>query len=628
VDELSKFNKLLYCTNLDGYRFWDLSIANFWDDTFDSPIDEMDSCQALLATWNPALLVVDGIQHTGESEIIRVFQEHENEMISCLGGFPIDTYGAAWLDDFGSGDLVRVTGKTAHNNLKTALADPTVLGIGHCPMLMHSMKMQSDIPCLAGLDMKQICEGDGIIAALVERGIWSLKVHNDVPDEIVRKGPRANRILFDLDASNNGSLIVDFWFPKFFFGTSVDDLLNRLNACQMPSRSSQTFVPSPSLRDANACVMSLLDNEISPTEEIVQCFLQFDSQQPPPPIPAFEVKLPVPEICGQSNPAVQAVVRHPIFGPAVWFVFKGLWWAIENNIQHIQEVRDEAMAQVQEAIAEARMEIESRLEEGESPVVVEPLPDEPEEEEEENWPLEYDPNEGYPVDGTSPCVTASQQKAAQLFTCIHGGGVPSERIGIGPVIIPHPETSEGMPMACNEVADMDWKSSHGPSVTDPEGPEYWYTGGPIIVDLTEFTGYGYTDPVPPNLVWWVWANPERFNIVPGDPLYDFKRSLEDIAYADLRSVPIVRDEFNSYMDNRRMNELLILRDTGVDAAIELTGQLESITAEGVVVNGMSLDVSEDVFDNTRFSVGDYVRVAITSSRGELTVESIILDEGR
>ena len=127
------------------------------------------------------------------------FQEHKNEMISCLDGFPIDTYGAAWLDDFGSGDLVRVTGRTAHNNLVTALADPTVLGIGHCPMLMHSMKMQSDIPCLAGLDMKQICEGDGIIPALVDRGIWSLKVHNDTPDEIIKKGPRANRILFYLD---------------------------------------------------------------------------------------------------------------------------------------------------------------------------------------------------------------------------------------------------------------------------------------------------------------------------------------------------------------------------------------------------------------------------------------------
>ena len=621
VSELSKFNQSLYCVNLDGYRFWDLSIAKFWDETFNNPIDEMDSCQSLQATWNPAILIVDGLQHTGESEIIQVFQTYKSEIIACLNDFPINTYGAAWLDDFGTGDLVRVTGNIAQNNIVSALSEPALLGIGHCPMLMHSMKMQSDLPCLAGLDFTQICEGDGIIDTLVDRGIWSLKVHNDTPDEIMKKGPRANRILFYLDDSSEGSLIVDFWFPRFFFGTSIDDLLNKLNACQVPSGFSETFVPPPSLRNANACIMSLIGNEISPTESIVQCFLQYDNQNPPP-FPAFEIKLPVPEICGASN---------PVYGVPISILAAAIWDGFKSNIQFIEEKTNEAKEKVKEAkeiLVKEKMEIENKVEGGENPVVVEPLPEEPDEEEEEIPQIQYEPNKGYPVDGTSPCVSASQQKAAQLFSCIHGESVINGNFGIGPISIPPPSDTDMLPKECNDVVDIDWKSSHGPGVTDPEGPEYWMRGGPIILDVTELSGYGYTDPVPTHLVWWMLANSEKYNIAPNDPNYDLKTSLEDIISKDLEFNPILMEEFNSYLDDRRISELLLLQDSGIGATIELTGKLESINDDSLVINGTSLDISEEVFDSSRFSVGDYVRVVITSSEGELKVERVVLDEGR
>ena len=183
-------------------------------------------------------------------------------------------------------------------------------------------------------------------------------------------------------------------------------------------------------------------------------------------------------------------------------------------------------------------------------------------------------------------------------------------------------------MECNEVVDMDWKSSHGPGVTDPEGPEYWMRGGPIILDVTALPGFGYTDPVPSHLVWWALANSEKYNILPGDPTYNLKRSLESIISTDLSSDPTLSEEYHSFLDNRRMNELLILRDTGIGATIELTGQLDSINEDSVVINGTSLDISEVEFDRSRFSSGDFVRIIVPSSDSELNVESVVIDEGR
>lgn len=618
VSELSKFNQSLYCVNLDGYRFWDLSIARFWDETFENPIDEMDSCQSLQATWNPAILIVDGLQQTGESEIIQVFQKHKNDMTSCLNEFPVDTYGAAWLDDFSTGDLVRVTGSTAHNNLVTALVDPSLLGIGRCPMLMHSMKMQSDSPCRDGLEMSQVCGADGVIGAFIENGYYSLKVHNANPEEIMMTGPRWNRILFNMDEPSNDSLVADFWIPKFFFGTSLEDLLGKLGVCEGGMDSAESLFSSPPLRNANACIMSLVDTGITPDEKILDCFLQYDDQLPPPPIPVTEVLLPTPEECGELGALGVGIVGGLIvYGITKLseYVISEQVKVIEGVTQDVKDNLDKAMKDLEVAVNES-IELKNKEDE--------PLEYVPEEDE----PLTYEHNEEYPVDGTSPCVTAAQQKAAQLFQCIHGDNVPDGQSGLGPLIIPSPSTGGGLPMECNEVVDIDWKSSHGPGVTDPEGPEYWMRGGPIILDVTELSGYGYTDPVPTHLVWWTLANYEKYNIVPNDPMYDLKTSLEDIISKDLTSNPTLREEFNSYLDDRRLSELLILRDTGIGATIELTGKLESIIDDSLVINGTSLDISEEVFDSSRFSVGDYVRVVITSSEGELKVESVVLDEGR
>lgn len=114
IKALAIFAGSLYCLDTERVHWWDRAIADYWKMHFTN--DEV-KCDAISATWNPALLIVDMVQFTGQSEIVSTISNSSKTFYGCLQRYPIDTYGAAWLDEFASGQLRRVSGRLALNNL-------------------------------------------------------------------------------------------------------------------------------------------------------------------------------------------------------------------------------------------------------------------------------------------------------------------------------------------------------------------------------------------------------------------------------------------------------------------------------------------------------------------------------
>ena len=219
VKNLSRFASSLYCVDIKGLQFWDRTISDFWNGMAKKPLPDFELIQAVLATWNPALLVIDAIQFTGESKIIETFKTLEPQIKNALKNYPINTYGAAWLDDFGTGKLVRIGGRGAFDNLVKIIDDPVRLGLGLCGLNELATADTADPFCLAGIKPK-LCNATDVADVfdiLLELDVASLEI-----DE------------YPLNSNNNGmsggrnsgwTFKVKERYPQSYFGTKTENLL-------------------------------------------------------------------------------------------------------------------------------------------------------------------------------------------------------------------------------------------------------------------------------------------------------------------------------------------------------------------------------------------------------------------
>ncbi len=219
VKELSRFASSLYCVDIRGLQFWDRTISDFWNGMAKQSLPDLEFGQAMLATWNPALLVIDAIQFTGESKIIETFKKLEPQIKNALKNYPINTYGAAWLDDFGTGKLVRIGGRGALDNLVKIIDDPVHLGLGLCG-LNELATDDTAVPfCLAGIKPKLCNATDAadVFDILLELGVASLEI-DEYPLNSNNDGMSGGR--------NSGwTFKVKERYPQSYFGTKTENLL-------------------------------------------------------------------------------------------------------------------------------------------------------------------------------------------------------------------------------------------------------------------------------------------------------------------------------------------------------------------------------------------------------------------
>lgn len=202
---LSDIAGALYCVDLDDLAAWDRALAGFWRSMQARPEPDLSFEAAVVATWNPALLVLDAMQFTGTSEIVAAYRDLAPDIDRALARYPVDSYGAAWLDAFGTGQLYRHGGAEAAARLREVLAKPALLGLGTCPLTAHAGKAAPDLPCLEGIArVTRNCTATGtaeILAGLSEAGMLAPLLFGNFAAEAGRRGlPPGSAVSVDGDA--------------------------------------------------------------------------------------------------------------------------------------------------------------------------------------------------------------------------------------------------------------------------------------------------------------------------------------------------------------------------------------------------------------------------------------------
>lgn len=201
ISYLSDFNRYLYCIDRETLGFWDEMIADFLSSAYKTQTKDLDFKDRLQALWNPVLLVADAKQFSTQSKLVSLFSSiHESRITSTVGhdefvllsdvqtalsSYPVDSYGAAWLDDFLTGQLVRVTGSDAMEKLLFAISEPTMLGVGRCTLLSHANKAIFDQPCLNGVELgladcrtSKLANLSSGIGSPLPRNYWAMGLNN------------------------------------------------------------------------------------------------------------------------------------------------------------------------------------------------------------------------------------------------------------------------------------------------------------------------------------------------------------------------------------------------------------------------------------------------------------------
>ncbi len=265
ANELARFAASLECLDFDGIRFWDYVIGSFWEDMLSQDLPDMTFEEAVKALWNPALLIVDYLQLKGYSYIVDIFREHKDRFTEALEDFPVDTYGAALLENVGTGTLVRKSGGVSMDNLIGVLADPRLMGIGRCPLIQHADKDDPDQPCMEGLDDLMFCDPGSQTSDFREDNI-------------------------------------DVALTMLLTGGNVSDLPLE-NLCLGGKKGLRGFIPENNRMHGDQCVFSIVsESQEGPggrySGHILQCREKYAFE--PELVDPVEYKLPVPE-CGADD---------------------------------------------------------------------------------------------------------------------------------------------------------------------------------------------------------------------------------------------------------------------------------------------------------------------------------------
>ena len=285
LQELEAFSSSLTCLHVDGIRYWDFIFGVFLQDVIAGNVKSLQKCEAIQALWNPSLLVLDLIQHTGESEIIDTFNANHNLLTSCLSSYPVDSYGAAILPTAVGGKLVRFPKQSALSNLLQLAKDPKILGFGLCSLADHANKAQATVACIAGLSKMKSCSNSNADQLLKDLGLSTLQTqHLPIPGGLGMKTVYQESV------------------PKSFFGTGVSTLLNHLSI-RTPSCGNNGGGGSggyPNLKHLDGCMLSIvMGKEVSQSRKSVLCAKRHKFN--PAKIEVTKVKFP-PTQCGLINP--------------------------------------------------------------------------------------------------------------------------------------------------------------------------------------------------------------------------------------------------------------------------------------------------------------------------------------
>ncbi len=300
VRELGRFANSLRCLDQDGLRYWDRTIGRFLGDvaTGRLSIPGLSQCDAVHAMWNPALIVVDWVQLTGDSEIVGVFRDNAATLRRCMQSFPVDSYGAAQLEDFGRGTLVRARGASARDNLLETLVHPENLGLGLCSMLGHT----TNASCLAGLaGAPEMCEsgGEGIVGAMRSAGLTSFRAQATFFN--------GNQIVASGQPYTGWYTTVTEDYPREYFGTPTEQLPGMIDLGQTLCRSGTSGgnlggggglgLPS----GMSGCMFDMLGmGWRGPADRIIQCHRDNTPTIPYAPSPVA-IQVPVGN-CEAGNP--------------------------------------------------------------------------------------------------------------------------------------------------------------------------------------------------------------------------------------------------------------------------------------------------------------------------------------
>jgi hypothetical protein len=515
---VSRFAEALYCLDYAGLYYWDTVISSLWLETAKKPLSDLTFEQAVIALWNPALLVVDFIQITGQSQIINVIAEMEPNFRLALAKYPVDTYGAAWLDKIGTSHLMRLEGDMAMHNLVSALAEPLILGLGHCTLASHATKLHPAEPCLSGLQLTNMCNGShDMLSMLIETGL----IYNML--QANHNGPQA--------PTANVSA------PLAYFDRSVNDL--HTNLCILiknlkPTGLSgliQQKIGSFRMPPGAGCAFAIATEGLTGAGgemagRIVQCLEK--NQLKAGLFDPVEVRFPIPISCestkgewfyGHTNKVKDDILlESPIlpnfskndFNPASWdswfggvegYTADGARFRFENSgklvaITETTEHKDGSKTEVTDTVWGTTIIKHTDKNGIETEMTVSSASTTYTRDKNGNWvkeeegedPPPYRPESGdrggsTPIGPDQPggCGgTPAMQRAHAIFNCIFSNTDFEETGTIAPWI--HTEGPSGLsnPM-CNKIdVAAIWKSSTGPSVTDPTDPEDFVRAGPNI----------------------------------------------------------------------------------------------------------------------------------------------------
>jgi len=314
VNELAKFAEMLYCIDFTRLQYWDRAIASFWREIAEKPASDLTFDEAILATWNPALLVVDAIQITGHSEIIQVFQQLRRRIVKALKLYPVDTYGAALLDAFGTGQLVCLSGKEAIDNLSKVLAKPSMLGLGMCSLAAHAEKTAIDQPCFESLErVTTSCKSTELSDFLAELNEAAMLLPL-VEGNLARASAAARADNAKAGAGGNapqasGQPIAAVKFDELeYFGAPLASyaagLCERLSTLKPRGLQGLASKFRASLARLDGCGFAMLMAGLSGpgggfSSRVTQC-LESSNTLIPSPIQKTQVRFPLPE-CGQGR---------------------------------------------------------------------------------------------------------------------------------------------------------------------------------------------------------------------------------------------------------------------------------------------------------------------------------------
>lgn len=133
LNRLAQFADYLYCLPIPDLETWDRALSRELSDLLTSA---ENSCADVQSIWNPALLVVDHVQISGESRIAAVVSLNHRELQRCLDDAPDRPL---WLDDFGTGRLASLGDPLNKENVLSALIDRERLGLGLCGLAEHGV---------------------------------------------------------------------------------------------------------------------------------------------------------------------------------------------------------------------------------------------------------------------------------------------------------------------------------------------------------------------------------------------------------------------------------------------------------------------------------------------------------